>query len=295
MWHRECIVWAATPTRDRMTSSVHSAKVEVAAQARPHSAWIIRLARAGYAAKGIVYLVIGGLALRAAVGAGGRATDSGGALQAIRDSTGGRALLALMGAGLAGYALWAVLSAFLDAEDRGSDAKGIALRAGQAARGLIYGALGLQALSLARGGDSGSGGGSAELWSSRVLELPWGWAVLGAVALGVAGYALYQVWRAARKDLEKHLNLGGADGEVMRWVIGLARFGIIARGVVFLIIAWLLLVAARTHNASAAGGIDDSLGTLAAHPAVLGTIAAGLMGYGVWQLANARYRRMRVA
>lgn len=278
-----------------MTSSVHSAKVEVAAQARPHSAWIIRLARAGYAAKGLVYLVIGGLALRAAIGAGGEATDSGGALEAIRDSSGGRGVLALMGAGLVGYALWAVLSAFLDAEDRGSGAKGYALRVGQAARGLIYGALGVQALSLARGDGGSAGGGSAELWSARVLDLPWGWAVLGAAALGVSAYALYQVWRGARKDLEKRLSLGGSDAEAMGWVIRLARFGIIARGVVFLIIGWLLLVAARTHDASAAGGVDDSLATLAGHPAVLGTISAGLMGYGVWQLANARYRRMRVS
>lgn len=281
-----------------MTGSVQAAQDEMAVHARRHASWIIRLARAGYAAKGIVYIVIGALAVKAAAGAGGRATDSSGAMGAIGGSTGGRALLLLMGIGLAGYALWAVASAFLDAEDRGDEAKGIALRVGQAARGLAYGALGLEALALvARSGGSGGGGG-AEHWTARAMALPWGRALVGLAGAGIIAYALYQLWRGARKNLQKRLRLGAGNPETVRWLVRLARFGVIARGVVFLMIGWLVLQAAWRSDAEQAGGIGDSLSALGTQPygsLVLGVAALGLIAYGVWQLANARYREMHVS
>ena len=118
-----------------------------------------------------------------------------------------------------------------------------------------------------------------------------------AVGAGIMVYALYQFWRAAKKDLAKRLRLGGTDGDVAAWVIRLARFGIAARGVVFLLIGWFLVDAARQQQAERAGGIDESLDALAGQPygpAVLGVVAAGLIAYGVWQLANAKYRVMRM-
>mgnify|MGYP006137170117 CR=1 FL=1 len=214
-----------------MASAMESAQDEVAEHARPHAAWIVRLARAGYAAKGIVYLVIGALALKAAVGSGGGTTDSGGALATIGDSGAGRILLLLMAIGLLGYALWAVLSAFLDAEDRGDDAKGVALRAGQAWRGGVYGLLGVQAFRFFSDSGRQAEGNGAESWSARILELPWGRALVGAAALGLIAYALYQLWRGAHKNLRKRLRLGGADAHVIDGVVKLARFGIIARGI----------------------------------------------------------------
>lgn len=281
-----------------MTGGVQAVQGEVAVHARRHAGWIVRLARAGYVAKGIVYMVIGALAVQAAAGAGGRATDSRGALGEISGSTVGRVLLLLMGIGLVGYALWAVTSALLDAEDRGSDAKGVALRVGQAARGLAYGALGVEALALvARSGRTGSGEG-AEHWTARAMELPWGRALIALAGAGIIAYALYQFWRGARKDIRKRLRIGGENPDAVRWVVRLARFGIIARGVVFLMIGWLIVQAAWRRDAEQAGGIGDSLSALGAQPygsLVLGAAALGLVAYGVWQLANARYREMAVA
>lgn len=280
-----------------MTSAMQSAQDEVAEHARPHAAWIVRLARAGYAAKGIVYLVIGALALKAAVGSGGSTTDSGGALAAISDSSAGRFLLLLMAIGLLGYALWAVLSAFMDAEDRGDDAKGIALRAGQVWRGAVYGLLGVQAFRFFSDASQRSGGSGAESWSARALELPWGRAIVGAAGLGLVAYALYQFWRGAHKNLRKRLRLGRADPQVIDGVMKLARFGIIARGVVFMVMGWFLLRVAMESNAGQAAGIGESLATIGSQPhgrLLLGVVAIGVMAYGVWQLANARFREMRV-
>lgn len=280
-----------------MTSAMQSAQDEVAEHARSHAAWIVRLARAGYAAKGIVYLVIGALAVKAAMGSGGATTDSGGALATIGDSGAGRILLLLMAIGLLGYALWAMLAAFLDADDRGDDAKGIALRAGQVWRGAVYGLLGVQAFRYFSSAGQQAGGGGAESWSARALELPWGRALVGAAGLGLIAYALYQLWRGAHKNLRKRLRLGGADAGVIDGVVKLARFGIIARGVVFLVMGWFLVRVALQANAEEAAGIGESLATIGAQPygrVLLGVVAVGVMAYGVWQLANARYREMRV-
>ena len=265
--------------------------------ARAQSHWIVRAARIGYAAKGLIYLVIGALALRAAMGAGGGTTNSRGALRTIGESGFGRWLLLVIGVGLLGWRVWALVASSLDAEDRGSDAKGIAIRIGQALRGLVYGALGVEAMRLFMRSGSGGGGGGAEHWSARLMELPWGRWLLALAGAAVAGYALFQIWRGAQKELREHLRLGGTDSATMRKVIGVARVGIIARGIVFLVIGWLLVQAALRHDASRAGGVEDSLGTLASrsHGAIiLATIAVGLMAYAVWQFVNARYREMPV-
>ena len=267
---------------------------EVGGAAAP---WIVRAARLGYTAKGIVYIVIGTLAARAAAGDGGRTTDSRGALRAIGDGALGGAALAVIGVGLLGYALWAVLSAAADAEDRGGEPKGVAIRLGQAGRGLAYGALGIEALRLL-GQTRRSGGGAAEHWTGRLLDAPFGrWLVLG-VAAAIVGYALYQFFRAASDKVYKRLDLHGASARTRTWVVRLGRFGIAARGVVFVLIGWFLVRAAMSDDASRAGGIDESLDALARQPRgdlLLGVVAAGLIAYGVYQLANARYRRMRVS
>lgn len=279
-----------------MTSIAHGAQDEVARHARRHGRVIARLARAGYAAKGIIYMVVGGLALRAAIGSGGRATDSRGALATIGEAPAGRALLAGIGIGLVGYALWAVVAGLLDAEDRGDDAKGILLRAAQMFRGAMYALLGVEALRLVMRSAAGGGDG-AEHWTARLLALPWGRWLVAAVAAGIIGYALYQLWRGVHKNLRKRLRVGGADPSVIDWVVRVARFGIVARGVVFLIIGGFLARAAWSSRAQEAGGVRESLLLVASQPfgrVLLGLVAVGLLAYGVWQLVNARYREIAV-
>jgi hypothetical protein len=259
--------------------------------------WIVRAARLGYVAKGVVYIVIGALAARAAAGGDSRTTtDSSGALRTIGESGLGSAALAVIGVGLIGYALWAVLAAASDAEDRGGEAKGIAIRVGQAGRGIAYGALGVEALRLlGRARDTGSR--NAEHWTGRLLDAPFGrWLVI-AVGIGIIAYALYQLRRASSDKVHKHLELHEATAHTRTWVVRLGRFGIAARGIVFVLIGWFLVRAAMAHDASRAGGIDASLAALARQPRgelLLGVAAAGLIAYGTFQLANARYRRMRV-
>ena len=259
--------------------------------------WIVRMARLGYAAKGTVYIIIGWLAARAAFGVGGDTTDSSGALRVMRDGPLGQFLLWVVAVGLVGYAIWRLIAAAMDAEGKGSEAKGVAVRLAQAGRGLLYGALGVEAARLAMNASASSGQDSgAEHWTARLMGMPAGRWLVGLAGLGVIGYAIYQLYRASsERKVRKHLALEEASPRTAEWVVRLGRFGITARAVVFSLIGTFLIRAAMNANASEAGGVGQSLDTIAANdygPWLLAIVALGLAAYGVYQIATARFRRM---
>jgi len=253
------------------------------------------LGRAGYAAKGTVYLVIGALAARAALGQGGATTDSRGALGAIGDGPFGSVALVLIGVGLLGYTAWRLVAAVTDAEGKGDEPTSLVVRCAQAGRGIVYGALGVQALRFL-GEREATESTATRHWTARLLELPFGRVIVGAVAVGVLGYAAYQLYRAASDKVRKHLDLGEAGSTQGRWIVRLGRFGIAARAVVFAMIGVFLLRAATQSDSGEAGGIAQSLRALASGShgrLVLGAVSFGLVAYGVYQIATARYRHMR--
>jgi hypothetical protein len=263
---------------------------------REASPALVLLGRAGYAAKGIVYIVIGTLAARAAFGKGGATTDSKGALNVIGEGPYGTLALVLIGAGLLGYMVWRLVAAVTDAEGEGDKPTKLIVRAAQAGRGLVYGALGVEALRILRNQGEGESSAARD-WSAKLLDLPYGRMLVGAAAVGMLGYAAYQVYRAAsQKKVRKHLDLSQAGPTASTWIVRFGQFGIAARAVVFAMIALFLFRAARQADSSEAGGIAESLRELsrADHGTlVLGSVAFGLIAYGLYQLATARYRRMR--
>ncbi|HEX8386453.1 MAG TPA: DUF1206 domain-containing protein, partial [Rubricoccaceae bacterium] len=194
--------------------------------------------------------------------------------------------------------VWRLVQAGLDPEGRGDDAKGLARRAGLAFSGVLYGGLALEAVRLARGVGGGEGGGGTAHWTSEALALPFGRTLVGLAGLGVAAYGVYQGVRAVRSDICKRLDLSGLSGPARENVTRLGRAGLAARGVVFVLVGAFLLVAAWQEQAAEARGLDGVLRTLEqqpAGPALLATVAAGLAAYGLFQLAQARYRAIRVA
>ena len=257
--------------------------------------WVERLARLGYAAKALLYITVGLLAAQAGLGRGGRTTDTHGALRFMYDVTLGRVVLLAIATGLLGYALWRLVEAVLDPEHRGSDLKGVALRIGSAARAVLHGGLAVAALRLAYGDHSGSAANHPRYWTARAFELPAGELVVWVAALSVTGYGLYQLYRAWAPKLGRQLQLGKIPERASRLVVGVSRFGIAARGVVFCLVGLLLARAAARHDAADAGGLRESLGAVAGFgrwPFVV--VALGLVAYGVYELVNARYRRIRV-
>lgn len=258
--------------------------------------WIEILARLGYAAKAVLYGTIGLLAAGAALGDGrGSATDTRGALHAVLGAPYGRQFLMVIAAGLAGYALWRVIEALADPEQRGTGAKGLAVRAGFAGRGMAHGALALAAFRLATGhGNGGSGG--PERWTAWLFGLPGGATLVWAGAAAVAGYGLYQLYRAWKAKLGRHLAVSRLPAGTARAIVGVSRFGIGARGAVFCLIGYFLARAASRHDPRAAGGVRESLLVLAGVGRwALAAAALGLLAYGIYQLVEARYRRIDVA
>ncbi len=258
------------------------------------SSWLVRLGRLGYAVKGIVYIVVGFLATKAAMGAGGETTDSRGAVQTIGSEPLGQLLLVVVAAGLLGYAAWRIVSAVKDAERRGDEPTSIAVRIGEAARGLVYGSLGawtLRYLLTSRGGETEQAPGMV----ATALGLPSGRWLVTAAGLGVIAYALYQLYRAVSGRFMKHLDFSSASYTTRKWTERFGRFGIIARAVVFAVIGFLLARAGWTYSPSQAGGVERSLDVIAREQTgyVFIVVAIGLIAYGLFEIATARFRVMR--
>lgn len=261
---------------------------------RDAAPWVERLARLGYASKAAVYFIIGGLTALSALHHRHDAADRQQAFAFIARLPLGRALLAILALGLLGYALWRISSALADSEDRGTDAKGIALRIGSFVRGAAYGWIAIEVLRLAAK-QAAAGNGSdanAKHWTARAMDEPFGRVLVAIAGAVIIGYGIYQLYVAWTAKLSKQLHAGAAHP----WTILLSRFGIGARGVVFTIIGGSFVVAALHRNPEAARGTTGALRKLAEQPfghLLLLAASLGLAAYGVYALLNARYRTIR--
>jgi len=261
------------------------------------SRWASYLARFGYAAKGVVYLLMGGIAARFALGAGGEPTDNNGAIRALYAEPFGKLLLAIIAVGLFGYALWNVVRAVLDIDHEGTKPQAILKRIGFVAVAFGYFGLSLAAAQLASG--RGSGGKSSDAttqdWTARFLDLRIGvpLVVLGgvlfcAIALAVA----YEGYSGRFMKYFSYGKLSQATERALRWLGG---FGLLSLAVVFVEIGVFLVVAALQHDPGKAKGLGGALVALAAEPfgpLLLGVVAFGLLAYGVYSFGQARYRRI---
>ena len=285
----------ASPTRlaSEGVEDVEATIREGAAEASP---WIEGLGRFGYAAKGTVYLVVGWLAVQAALGRGGQMTDQQGALSYIAEAPFGRSLLVVFAVGLVGYAVWQLVRAVLDTERHGSDVRGLLTRSIYAGVVVIYVGLAVSAMRLAMGAGRGQGGTEqAQGWTAWLMSQPLGVWLVGLVGAGIAANGLYQFYRAFKSNLTEDLNLTDLGATQRTWVTRIGRSGYTARGVAFIMIGGFLVAAAVHTNPGEAQGLDGALATLAGQPFgpyLLGLVAAGLAAYGIFAFVEARYRRM---
>ncbi|MBA3498850.1 MAG: DUF1206 domain-containing protein [Myxococcota bacterium] len=252
----------------------------------------------GFAAKGVLYMTISALAAGAALGMGGKSDpDSHKALKTVFEAPFGRLLVAVVALGLVGYAAWRIIEGVTNPQNR-HGAKGIAMRLGSVVRGVIHLGLAFAAgmLAIYQHSAGGGGGGRIREWVGKAMSVPGGVYALYAVAAGLAGYGAYQLYKAVRSKLSKQLQLGRCSHGLRRVLVGVSRFGIAARGIVFGTVAVLIYRAARDLNPREAGGLGDSMSQLLVSfgrwPYL--AIALGVGAYGVYELINAKYRRIEV-
>jgi hypothetical protein len=259
----------------------------------------VLIGRAGFAARGAVYVIVGWLAVLAAFN-GAAATDKQGALEAIGQLPLGSVLLAVVAAGLFAYALWNLIRAVFDPERRGHDAKGLVTRAGYAVVGVSYGGLALGAAQFALGsGTAGKGSdASTQDGTAQLLQAPFGPPLVMAIGAILLAIAAVEFVKAYTGSFVKDLSLGALGTEARRWVERLGRMGLTARGVVFALIGIFLIQASRQQDAGAAVGLGGALNKLAEQPfgqILLGVVAAGLCMYGLFSFVEARYGRLKRA
>jgi hypothetical protein len=250
--------------------------------------WMKVLARGGYTAKGIVYLVVGGLAVEGGVAGGSRS-----ALSEINQQPFGRVLLSLVAVGLLAYAIWRFVQGVADPENEGDDAKALGKRTGYIASGIGYGALAFSAAQIVFG-SGGGGGGGAQHWTAQVLGL-----VLGRWLVGLAGVCvmvggLHQLQQAITAQFKEDLVLSNIEPTQVRWAVRAGRAGHGARTVVYLIIGWFLVQAALTYSSGQVGGMGRALTALQRQPYgrwLLAAAGLGLACYGIYCFVLARYRK----
>jgi hypothetical protein len=252
------------------------------------------LARLGYASKALIYVIVGGLAAAAAANRGGRVTDTSGALRVILSQPFGQLLLMVLGVGLCGYAVWRFLDAWRDPDRHGTDFQGLVTRIGNVVRGLVYGALGIEAFRLARG-LRGSRGNEAEAWTAKIMDWPLGEWIVAITGCIIVVFGISEVISALKLHVGRQIDLTPVPTALRGAAIRISRFGVGARGAILAVLGVFLVRAAITHDPSEVHGTRESVLEIANAVQgrwLLAAIAAGLIAYGIDQALHARCRRI---
>jgi hypothetical protein len=281
-------VGVQTPIQTR--SSAREAKVggEKVARSRGFE-W---LARSGFVARGLIYGIVGILAIKLAIGAGGTTTNQQGALKTIARQPFGEVLLILVAVGLGGYALWRLLHALLGHGPERTDSTFD--RVAALGSGIVYAVLCAIAVEILLGSGS-SGSGNTQKTTAGVFGWPAGVWLVGIAGAVLIGIGLYQGYRGLSKDFLKDSKTEQMSVGVRKWIEWIGTFGHLARMVVFGLVGVFLINSAIDYNPDKAVGLDGALARIAHAsygPFLLGVVAAGLIAFGAYSVVDARYRRI---
>jgi len=260
------------------------------------SRWLERMARAGLATRGLLYLVVALLAVQVARGHRETRADKQGALRTVVHQPLGKVLVLILAVGFAGYALWRFVEAAVGPPDEDDPRKATVKRIGYAARGVLYAGFFASALKLLVWSNTSNSSDNAEAdWTRRVLDWPGGTWLVEAIGLAVIAGGLYVGWRGLARKFRKRLKSYEMGRAERRWILGVGTVGMVARMLVTVLVGVFLIAAATEHDPGQAVGIDGALKRLADRsfgPTLLVAVAIGLAAYGLYSLAEARYRRV---
>jgi len=253
------------------------------------------LERLGYAVRGALYAVMGLLAMGIAFGAsGGETTDLSGSLVYLAGNPFGKLVLIVAAVGLGAYSLWGFTRAIYDPLHRGSDASGYAARLGFVSSAVSYAAIVILAVELLAGSGAPSGDSTQKTIASVLTHPAGGWLtiLIGLIAIAIG---LGQFLEAYRATFQEDLKGAEMSGSERRIVLGLGRFGMFARGIVFVVIGWFVVQAGIHHDAGQAQGFGGAFVFLLNQPfgrLLLGVVALGFVALGLHSFACARWIRL---
>jgi hypothetical protein len=264
-----------------------------AARQAADNKWIERTARVGLAARGLVYVLIGILALQIAFVDRAEQADQQGAFQTLAQNGFGKAILWLVILGFVGYGLWQASEAAWGHRTERDERKRTASRIESAIKAAIYLLLAVVAFRVVTGTSrSGQGG---EQVTAQALQLTGGQVLVGLAGVAIVAAAVLLAWRGLRTKFEEHLDLAELGPGARSALITLGKVGYVARSIVFALVGILVVVAAVTFDPDKARGMDAALRQVAAQPYgpwLLSLMALGLMCFGVYSFAESRYRRL---
>jgi len=256
--------------------------------------WHELVGRAGFAAKAVVYGLVGAIAIAVAVGGEEDTKGQSGALRELAGGSFGQVLLVALAVGLAAYAIYRLVEVFVGSATKHGDEDKLE-RAASVVRFLIYAGLSVTAIRiLADSGGSGGSGGPSQT-TSTVFDLPAGVALVFVAGLVVIGVGIYQGYRAFSRDFEDDLDVGRMGEGTRRIATPLGVAGHAARAVVFALIGAFLIKAAVEHDSREAIGLDGALREISQQDygtVLLLAVAVGVFLYGAYTLIEARYRRL---
>lgn len=259
--------------------------------------WVEPFARIGIAAKGVVYLLVGGLAAMAVFGVGGGSNNGKqGALQSIIEQSYGKVLMGIVVLGLLGYVTWRMIQAFSDPDGYGTDGKGILKRIGFFFSGLIYLFFAFSGVRLMFPGlgSSGSGGSGRQMLVAKVLEQPFGQWLIGIAAGILILKGIQQLYKAYSAKFQEKVKEREMSHKEHVTFMRTGRIGLTARGIVWGILGYFLIQAAIQSDASEAKGTEGALDFLSftGGPYLMAAVALGLAAYGIFMFVMAKYRHM---
>lgn len=250
------------------------------------------LARAGLAARGVMYIIIGLIAIDVAFSHSGKQADSTGAIRLVGKSPAGEVALWLLAIGFMGLALWRLSEAVWGTND--ADGHKASKRLASLGRAVIYGVLAFSILKYALGlGSPSSSNKQSKDLTAQLLRVPGGQVLVAVIGIALVAGGLVLAYSAWRKRFARHLRLGEASPGTRTAVIKLGQAGGIARGAVFVTAGIFLVDAAVTAQPSKAKGVDTALRALTRTPFgpwLLVLVAAGLVLFGIYSCCDARWR-----
>lgn len=250
------------------------------------------MARAGYGARGVVFLMVAALALFS--GFAGAEPDTNSALETLLQQPFGRIWIGLIGLGLAGFVVWRLAQSLANADGQDDDAKGYAIRAALFGSAITYAGLAMTSILMAlqmSNGSSGSGG--EEGIAAWVMSQPFGRYLAGIIGIGFIIGGIVTAMKGIKRSFGRYLEL---DAEKNSPAVLISIYGLVARGVVFGIIGVLFLYAAFNVDPEQAGGMAEAMAWLRELPfggIIYAVVAVGLAAFGIYNFVEARYRRIQ--